>query len=82
MNSLLGAYVPITKEGNLLVDGVLTSCYADFDHDVAHLAMTPMQWFPEKITWVFGDGTGFTTFVKIARELGMMMLPHGKYFEL
>ena len=68
---LPGAYVPITKEGNILVDGVLTSCYADFDHDLAHLTMTPMQWFPEIIDGILGDGTGFPAYVRIARELGI-----------
>ena len=69
--------MPITKEGNIVVDGVLTSCYADFDHDFAHLTMTPMQWFPEIIDGIFGDGTGFPAYVRIARELGIMMLPYG-----
>ena len=34
---LLGAYVPLTEDGNILVDGVLASCYASFDHGLAHL---------------------------------------------
>ena len=76
----LGAYVPLTKDGKIVVDGVLASCYADFDHDLAHFTMTPVQWFPEAISWIFGDDTGFPLFVNMARELGMMMLPHGQYF--
>ena len=34
---------PLTKEGKIVVDGVLASCYADFHHDMAHLTMTPMH---------------------------------------
>ena len=38
--------MPLTMEGNIIVDGVLASCYASFDHDLAHIAMAPMQWIP------------------------------------
>ena len=33
--------MPLTEEGNIVVDGVLASCYASFDHDLAHIAMVP-----------------------------------------
>ena len=36
-----------------MVDGILASCYASFDHDLAHIAMTPIQWFPEIIEGIF-----------------------------
>ena len=42
-----GAFVPLTKNGNIMVDGVLASCYASFDHDLAHFGMRPLQWFSE-----------------------------------
>ena len=38
----LGAYVPLTADGNIVVDQILASCYASFDHDLAHLMMMPM----------------------------------------
>ena len=38
-----GAYVPLVPEGKIVVDGVLASCHASADHDVAHLIMVPMQ---------------------------------------
>ena len=42
----VGAYVPLTMEGNIIVDGVLASCYPEyFDHNLAHLLMIPMQTF-------------------------------------
>ena len=50
-----GAYAPFTMEGKVIVDGVLTSCYADIiDHDVAHFTMTPIQRFTELMNWIFG----------------------------
>ena len=42
---ILGTYVPLTEEGNIVVDGVLASCYASFDHDLAHITMAPIQLF-------------------------------------
>ena len=32
-----GAFTPVTMEGNIIVDGVLTSCYASASHDLAHI---------------------------------------------
>ena len=55
-----------------MVDGVLASCYADFDHDLAHFIMKPTQWFPHIMEWIFGEDTGFPFFVNMARELGIM----------
>ena len=63
-----------------MVDGVLASCHASVDHDLAHFTMTPVQWIPEVMEWVFGEETGFPVFVSIIRELGMLMLPYGQYF--
>ena len=37
-----------------MIEGVLASCYASFDHDLSHFAMTLMQWHPEIIKWIFG----------------------------
>ena len=64
-----------------MVDGVLTSCYADFHHDLAHFTMMPMQKFPEVIKWILGDEIGFITFVKITRELGISLLPTGHFWD-
>ena len=46
---VLGAFVPLTADGNIVVEGVLASCYASFDHGLAHFVMTPMQWYPQII---------------------------------
>ena len=68
---ILGAYAPLTMEGNIVVDGVLASCYASSDHDLAHLGMTPMHWFPQIIQSIFGDDHSF---VNIATDLGRLVL--------
>ena len=69
--------MPLVNEEKLIVDGVLTSCYADFDHDLTHLTMTPMQSIAEALKWIFGDDTGFSIYVNIARELGIILLLSG-----
>ena len=63
-----GAYVPLTKEGNIMIDGVLASCYTSADHDLVHLAMTPIQWYPGIVQWIFGEDDGFSTFAKMTKE--------------
>ena len=57
-----------------MVEGVLTSCYASFDHDLAHFATTPMQWYPKMISWIFGVNKGYPDYVSIAKEVGRWVL--------
>ena len=70
-----GAYVPLTGEGNIVVDGVWASCYPSIDHELAHIGMTPIRWFPELIQWIFGDDKGLSAFARSAEELGSWMMP-------
>ena len=65
-----GAYVPLTLEGNIIVDGVLASCHASSHHDLAHTGITFIRWFPEIILWIFGEDDGFSTFVRTTKEFG------------
>ena len=69
-----GAYVPLTEGGNIVVDGVLASCYASFDHNFAHLAMIPMQWYPEFTEWIFGVNNGSPEYVNIVKGFGRLLL--------
>ena len=75
MQIFVGAYVPLTDEGNLVVDGVLASCYASFDHDLAHFAMTPMKWFPGLMEWVFGEDNGLKGYLSFAKIVGRYLMP-------
>merc|ERR1712002_289906 len=42
-----GYRAPLTEEGTLLVDGILASCYASFDHWYSHKMVTPVRMFPD-----------------------------------
>ena len=70
--------MPLTDEGNMMVNGVLASCHASFDHDLAHLTMTPTHWFPTLIEWIFGQENGIQGFAKIAKTLGIYLVPNVK----
>ena len=55
-----------------MVNGILASCYASFHHDLAHIAMTPMQWYPKVIEWFFGVKNGSPGYVDVLK--GLMFL--------
>ena len=63
----------------IIVDGVLTSCYAGTHHDLGNLMATPMQRFPAVIEWIFGDDAGLPAYVTTARQLSKMLLPEGQF---
>ena len=52
-NIFLGTFAPLTMEDNIVVDGILASCYAVHDHDMAHFAVTPIALVPGLIETVF-----------------------------
>ena len=76
----LGAYVPLTMEGNIVVDGILASCYASVDHDLAHFGMILNRWLPETIEWIFGQSGGLPPFVGSAKAMGRWILPSWQLF--
>ena len=57
-------------EGNILVDGVLASCYVSSFADLAHLSMAPYRWFPEIIDWIFSNENGLQVYVIVAADIG------------
>ena len=67
---MLGAFVPLTMHGNILVDGVLASCYPSVHHDLANIGMKPVQLFPEIMDSIFGVDNGFSVYVKISEDVG------------
>ena len=63
-------------EGNILVDGVLASCYASVDYDLAHLAMKPLLWFPSVMDLLLGEEKSTQhTYAAILEHVSGMMSP-------
>ena len=73
---ITGAFIPLTMEGRIVVDGVLASCYPFGNHDLAHISMMPIRWFPKVMEWFFVMEDGLTSFAKVAEKLGNYVLPY------
>ena len=78
INLCLGAYVPLTLDGNIVVDGILASCYASLIHDLSHISFKPMQWFPNIIQQIFGEDDEAPAFMKTAKEIKKWFMPYGQ----
>ena len=76
-----GAIVPQTTKGNIVVDNVLASCYASFNHDLAHIGMTPVQWFPNIIKWITGMDDGSSAYLNTAKMFSRWILPYGQLWK-
>ena len=64
----------------IIVEGILASCYAACNQDLAHFTMTPLQRFSEVLMWLFGDDSGFAAYVRTARELDILLLQDGHFW--
>ena len=64
-------------EGNIIVDGVLASCYAFPDHYLAHIAMTLIIWFPGIFEIILGKNIGSSEFINMVQDFGKWLLPFG-----
>ena len=74
-----GAYVPVTMDGNIMVDGVLASCYAFSDHNMAHMGLTPLRLFPKTVDWIFGVDFD-SGYIKFLENIGTWILPQNLMF--
>ena len=63
-----------------MVDGVLPSCYASADHDLAHIGMTPIRWFPDVIGWIFGQKDGNQGYTDIPEKFGTLLAQIGQIY--
>ena len=61
------------------MDGVLASCYASIDHNLQHIGMTPMRWFPGLMEWSFGVEDGFQAYVQVLFDLGRWVFSYPIY---
>lgn len=59
-----GVYAPLTRQGTLLVDGVLVSCYAHWpSHDTAHQVMAPLR----AVNRLYGAWKRLTSFIHFSQ---------------
>ena len=65
--------MPLTMEGRILVDSVMASCYGSWNHDLAHVGMLPVQWFPTMIDWVFGE---VQAYLNIVEDFSRWVIPY------
>jgi len=49
LSTSYGYWAPLTRDGHMLVDGYLTSCYASFPHQLADFAMSPIKAMPKTL---------------------------------
>ncbi|XP_023216790.1 sonic hedgehog protein-like [Centruroides sculpturatus] len=75
-----GAYVPLTQTGTLLVDGILASCYASYDHYWAQIFLSPVRWFPNIFNQNSLQPVGVMPYVKILKFLAGALFPSNLKF--
>ena len=61
-------------DGNIMVDGILASCYASVDHDLAHIGTIPLRWFLQIIELVCGVDDGDLGYIIIMKHLDTFCL--------
>ena len=69
-------------EGNIMVEEVVASCYAIYNRDVAHVALTPIRQLPKITEWIFGNDMGVQASVEIAKTFGNWALPYQQSYNL
>ena len=58
----------------MIVNDIYASCYAAISHNVAHIGLAPMRWFP----WLLDSDPnlqGARPYVKFLKQLGIYLLP-------
>ena len=79
-----GTWAPLTREGTLLVDGLLASSYASFSHDLVDLAYAPVKMFPrillddEESVKVDGRRRVVEFLKNVATPMGLRQRNHGE----
>ena len=59
-------------EGNIVVDGVLASCYAVYDHDMAHFAVSPITWVPGLMERIFNINNESPGYAKLVHDVSAL----------
>jgi len=92
-----GVFAPLTNSGNIVVDGVVTSCYASFgSHAAAHVSMAPLRFAAHaRRAWLDDDKTvthlkrdvdyyqpqGIHWYAVALRRLAELLLPYCYWYD-
>ncbi|XP_028323937.1 indian hedgehog signaling molecule a [Gouania willdenowi] len=79
-----GVFAPLTWQGTLVVDGVLSSCYAVLDqHSLAHRAFAPLRLLHRWVGAVGGGhGNGVHWYARLLHWVGSKLLDSGRFHPL
>jgi hypothetical protein len=87
-----GFYAPLTTEGNIVVDGVLTSCYGIINIEfIAHAAFAPVRavhWLLQYISLPFNyaiDGSssnGVHWYAEVLYDIGILIFDKSVIFSV
>ena len=55
-----------------MVDGILASCYASVNHDLAHIGMKPLRLFHWIIGRVYGEDNGLHGFAAVLEHMRIL----------
>ena len=65
-----------------MVDGVLASCYPSANHDLVHIGVLPIRYFPGLMEWIFGEDNGYSAYSHIANDLGEWVFPSDNFIKM
>lgn len=78
-----GAFAPLTRQGTLVVDGVVASCYAVVQqHSLAHWAFSPLRLIHSWTGSTGSHGDGIHWYSQLLHWLGRMLLDSGRLHPL
>ncbi|XP_036946996.1 indian hedgehog B protein-like [Acanthopagrus latus] len=78
-----GAFAPLTRQGTLVVDGVVASCYAVVEqHSLAHWAFSPLRLIHSWTGSTGSHGDGIHWYSQLLHWLGRMLLDSGRLHPL
>ena len=69
-------------EGNIVVDRILASCYPSANHDLAHVGVLPIKYFPWIMEWIFGEDSGSLAYSNIANDIGEWVVPSDNFMQI
>ena len=75
------AFVPLTMEGNIMVDEALASCYASGHYDIVHNTLVFVRYFPELVMWNFGEEDVFSSYIKIIQHFHKWVIANNHLYK-